>query len=79
MVETGKIGRNNNMVVHFDEGKFHIGVYSGRHTITLCGIYLQDRHKDTVRRKTMFLNEVTCKRCLKRIQKRKNKNESKKI
>ena len=54
------------MVVHFDSGKFYITPVSGRHTVCLCGQWLQDNYAKDAGRKTSDWKKVTCKRCLKK-------------
>ena len=57
------------MVVHYDSGDFFIGDFSGRHTITSCGLFLQDSYKRNLKRITVAPKKVTCKNCLKKINK----------
>ena len=57
------------MVKHFDTGKFDLMPVSGRHTITACGLWLQDNHKKNEDRKTKTIESVTCKKCIKILEK----------
>jgi len=56
--------------IHFDTGRSNLMPMSGRHTITACGMWLQDSHEPNSNRKTKSVANVTCKNCLKNIEKR---------
>jgi len=52
-------------VIHSDHGGFKIMPISGRHTITVCGQWLQDSCALNEKRKTKDDTKVNCKRCKK--------------
>lgn len=56
-------------VVHYDNGECFLMPMSGRHTVCLCGQSMQDSYKPTQKRKTTDENKVTCKNCLKKMEK----------
>jgi hypothetical protein len=59
------------MKIHYDNGNFYTMVFSGRHTICLCGKWLQDNYEKDSKRKTKYVSKVTCKNCLKKLKDKK--------
>lgn len=56
-------------VIHYDTGDGHIMPISGRHTICLCGQWFQDNYDADKDRYTSEKEKVTCKNCLKKLNK----------
>jgi len=54
-------------VIHYDGGTSAMGAISGRHTISSCGRWFQDRYKPNAKRLTDDVLRVTCKSCIKKL------------